>query len=386
MRKRIICFLLASVLLFGTCVPVYAEETVQETQSTEPSTEATTTTTAPEAILEEEPDRVAAMIAAMSLKEEIAQMLLVYEPSDAKKLQKQYQYGGYVMFANSFKNSNKKKIKSKIKGWQSVSEIPMFIAVDEEGGGVVRVSKYKQFRKTPFASPQKLYKQGGYKKIKSDTKEKAKLLKSLGINTNFAPVADVPYKKSDYIYSRTFSTSAKSTAKYITTVVETMKDMVGSLKHFPGYGGNRDTHTGMTVDKRSKKTFQTRDLLPFQAGIDEGAPMIMVSHNVVNCFDKKNPASLSKKVHRYLREEMEYDGIIITDGMGMQAITDRYGSPGDAAVAAVLAGNDMLCTPYGVRSVNAIYKAVKSGKIKRSRIDESVRRILQTKLDYGILK
>ncbi len=332
--------------------------------------------------------RAEEILETMTLSEKIAQMLIVNIPENAKEVQKEKQYGGYLLFASTFKNSNKDKIKNKIKGFQNVSKINMFIAVDEEGGSIVRISKYKQFRKKPYKSPRTVYKNGGWKGIKNDAKNKSDFLKSLGINTNFAPVADVAYNKNNFIYNRSFSTNVNSTSKFVKLTVKEMnnKKCVSSLKHFPGYGNNGDTHKNVIVDKRSKKTFQTRDLKPFKEGIKADAPMIMVSHNVVKCFDKKNTASMSKKVHDYLRKDMGFNGIIITDGLAMEGVRKKYGSNAEIAVKAVKAGNDMLCTPYGAVSINAIKKAVDSGEIKETRIDESVKRILIVKLKYGIIK
>ncbi|MBR7061271.1 MAG: beta-hexosaminidase [Eubacterium sp.] len=332
--------------------------------------------------------RIDEILKSMTLDEKIAQMLFVYMPKDAKGVQQKQQYGGYVLFARDFKKSNKEKINKKIKGIQKVSKINMLMAVDEEGGTVVRASKYKQFRKSPYKSPKKVYQSGGWSAVEKDAKSKSKFLISLGLNTNFAPVADVAYKKSNFIYSRSFSTNAKSVSKFINITVKEMKNQncVATLKHFPGYGNNGDTHSKLIVDKRSKKTFQTRDLKPFEKGIDSGASMIMISHNIVYCFDKKNTASLSKNVHDYLRKDMGFKGVIITDGLDMEGVKKKYKSNEAIAVKAVKSGNDMLCTPYGKISLKAIKKAVKSGEIKKSRIDSSVRRILRLKLKYKIIK
>jgi beta-N-acetylhexosaminidase len=363
---------MAVIMAFSVCFTAYAEEE-QETPLTE------------EELIEERIDEI---MADMTLNEKIAQMLLVQLPSDAKETQKKQQYGGYLLFANSFKNSNNDKMKKKIAGFQKVSKINMLIAVDEEGGSVVRVSKYKQFRKSPYKSPRKIYQNSGWDGIKNDAKSKSKLLTSLGINTNLAPVADVAYKSSNFIYSRSFSTSASKTSKFIKYTVKEMNNQncIGCLKHFPGYGNNGDTHTDMIVDKRSMETFEERDLKPFEAGIKAGVPMIMVSHNIVKCIDKKNTASMSKKVIKYLREDMGFEGIIITDGLGMAGVRKKYGSDAKVAVKAVKAGNDMLCTPYGKTSLKAIKSAVKNGEIDETRIDESVRRILKMKLKYGIIE
>ena len=368
--NSLLCLLLAAAFLFSVCAFDFAVAYAKQSEE------------------EKLEQRVDEILASMTLSEKAAQMLFVYLPSEeATKKQEKYQFGGYILFAKSFKNSTKSKMKKKLNGYQKASKINMLIGVDEEGGTVVRVSKYKQFRKTPYKSPRSVYISGGWKALESDAKSKSQFLNSLGINTNFAPVADVSYKKNDFIYKRTLSTNANGVSKFVRLTVNEMnkENEIGCLKHFPGYGNNGDTHSKLIVDKRSKKTFETRDLKPFAAGIKAGAPMIMVSHNIVNCFDKKNTASLSKKVHNYLREEMHFEGIIITDGLDMEGVKKKYGSNEEIAVKAVKAGNDMLCTPHGATSLNAIKKAVKSGEIKESRIDESVRRILRIKLKYGIV-
>ena len=133
----------------------------------------------------------------MTLEEKVAQMFMVYMPSEkATAIRKKYQFGGYLLFANNFKNNSYKKKQSQIKAYQKASKLNMLIAVDEEGGTVNRVSIYKQYRKSPFLSPQKLNKKGGLSNIRKDTKSKAKLLLDLGINTNLAPVADTPSAKA----------------------------------------------------------------------------------------------------------------------------------------------------------------------------------------------
>ncbi|MGN1328639.1 MAG: glycoside hydrolase family 3 N-terminal domain-containing protein [Eubacterium sp.] len=381
--KRIVCIALTLLLLLSAPISAFAGEnasTSETVASTEEATKKEKTTN----------ERAKEILDTMTLEEKVAQMFMVYMPSEnATDIQKKYQFGGYLLFANNFKNNSYKKKQSQIKNYQKASKIKMLIAVDEEGGIVNRVSLYKQYRSSPFLSPRELYKNGGYSEIKKDTREKADLLLDLGININLAPVADVAYNSKNYIYSRSFSTSAKSTSKYIKYVVKEMgkKNLVSTLKHFPGYGNNGDTHSNIIHDKRSKKTFETRDLLPFAAGIDAGCDMIMVSHNIVECFDKKNPASLSKKVHSYLRNEMDFDGVIISDGLGMAGVVDFVGgSKSEAAVRSILAGNDMICANDYKTQYKAVLDAVKKGRIKESQVNKSVTRILKLKLNRGIIK
>lgn len=192
--------------------------------------------------------RVADRMKKMSWEEKIAQMILVKAPAkNAVNIQKQYQFGGYVLFGEDFANSTPDTLRNRIYGIQKASKIPMLIAVDEEGGTVVRASRYRQFRSTSYASPRAVFSAGGWNGIVKDTKNKAKFLKKLGINTNLAPVADVAYDSGNFIYNRSFSTNAADTSRYINLVVNNMKqeDMISSLKHFPGYGNNGDTHTNL---------------------------------------------------------------------------------------------------------------------------------------------
>lgn len=336
---------------------------------------------------EQQADR---MLAEMSTKEKIAQMMVVSMPaSDAVSIQKKYQFGGYILFGRDFYRTGKKGMKELIASIQENSDIPMLMGTDEEGGTVVRASLYPSYRKTRFSSPRQVYKAGGYNGIIKDTKSKDKFLKSLGLNCNFGPVADVPYSRNDFIYDRAFSTGTGRTKKFVKLTVSQMgKDNVLSvLKHFPGYGGNGDTHNRIIQDKRSLKTFKSRDLKPFSAGIKAGADMIMVSHLKVNAFDSKKPASLSRKVHKYLRNEMGFEGVIITDGLDMSGIMDSVGGDqGKAAVMAVRAGNDMLCVTGNYKvCYKALRDAVKKGDISGEQLDESVKRILLMKIKRGII-
>ena len=157
-----------------------------------------------------------------------------------------------------------------------------------------------------------------------------------------------------------------------------------TLKHFPGYGGSADTHKNMAYDEREYDVFAERDFLPFQAGIEAGADAVMVSHNIVACMDPDEPASLSPEVHRILREELGFRGVIVSDDLAMNAIT-QFTNGQNPAVAAVLAGNDMLCYGEFDASVSAITEAVRDGTISEEQLDSSVLRILAWKQSLGLL-
>ena len=260
------------------------------------------------------------------------------------------------------------------------------MAADEEGGPINRLSLNSNLRSDPFPAGKTLYANGGWDSVISDTEEKAELLKSLGINTNLAPVADVPLSSKNYIYNRCFSLDAKLTAEYIKKVVTVMeqKHFGSTLKHFPGYGGSVDTHKNMGYDSRSYSAFENGDFLPFIAGIQAGADAVMVSHNIVKCMDDKNPASLSAKVHQILRETLGFEGVVISDDLGMNAIT-LFTNGKNPAVAAVLAGNDFIAYADYKNSISAIVKAVQNGTISESRLDASVLRILNWKRELGLI-
>ncbi|WP_312642589.1 glycoside hydrolase family 3 N-terminal domain-containing protein [Hydrogenoanaerobacterium sp.] len=331
-------------------------------------------------------ERAQEILSTLSLEEKVAQMFIARCPEDkAAELAKQYQLGGYILFARDFEEKNGDEVKANIQSYQNSSKIPMLIGVDEEGGTVNRVSLYPQFRAVPFESPQRLYQKNGFDLIAQDTEEKSDLLKSLGINVNFAPVCDVSTNRSDYIYNRSFGQSPELTAQYVETVVKTMNDhnMGSVLKHFPGYGNNSDTHTGIAYDKRSYESFLNSDFKPFIAGINAGAGSVLVSHNIVSSIDAAYPASLSAEVHRILREDLKFDGVIVTDELSMNAIRN-YVNAEEAAVLAVEAGNDLLCCTNFEEQIPAVVKSVENGRISEDRINESVIRILLWKLKLGI--
>lgn len=233
----------------------------------------------------------------LTLEEQVAQMFFVRCPeTDAAALTAQYDIGGYLLFARDFDGQTKESVANTIAAYQNAAKTPMLIGADEEGGTVVRVSSNPNLHDTKFQSPQALYREGGFDRITSDTAEKDALLRDLGINVNFAPVCDVSTDPSDFIYARSFGMDAEQTGEYVRTVVTQMvSDKTGMvLKHFPGYGNNADTHTGIAIDERPMDTFRQSDFLPFQAGIESGAQSVLVSHNVVNCMDADRPGISSQ--------------------------------------------------------------------------------------------
>ena len=317
----------------------------------------------------------------MTLEEKVAQVFLFRCPSEnALAAVQTYQPGGFMLFAKDFDGKTAEQVCAEMESYQQASKIPMFLAVDEEGGTVVRVSRNANLAPKPFQSPQQVFQSGGVQAIVDDTVQKTQLLQSLGLNVNLAPVADVSTNPSDFMYARTFGQGAAETADYVKNSVATYNQqrMACALKHFPGYGNNVDTHTGIAVDHRPYETFMESDFLPFAAGIEEGAPMVLVSHNIVNCMDSEHPASLSPEVHRVLREDLGFTGLILTDDLSMEAIPAYTGGENPCA-AAINAGNDLLLSSDLQADYNALLAAVQDGTVTEERLDESVLRILAMK-------
>lgn len=329
--------------------------------------------------------RLQTLLDSMTLEEKVGQLFFVRCPeTNAVEDISTYHLGGYLLFSRDFKDGDnwltKEQFLEKIQSYQDAAEIPLFIGSDEEGGTVTRASRNPNLFSETFKSPQKLNYIGGIEEILRDTDTRSRELRALGINVNFAPVCDVSTDPKDFIYDRTLGQDANMTADYVRLVVPAMTEggTLPVLKHFPGYGNNVDTHTGIAVDQRPMETFENSDLLPFQAGIDAGAPFVLVSHNIVTCMDADLPASLSPAVHRVLREACGFEGIAITDDLAMDAV-QAYAKNGAVAVMALQAGNDMIITTDYRTQIPAVIAAVQDGTLDESVIDNACLRVLRCK-------
>lgn len=338
----------------------------------------------------------------LTLEEKIAQMLMVdISASYQQEESKTNLFGGYILFKSFFQDKTQQQVKTEIEHLQKTAKIPLLIGVDEEGGSVVRVSNNPNLVKQPFLSPSEIYKTAGFEGIKQDTLYKSRKLENLGINLNFAPVVDIATSSKDYMYKRALQEGKELTSQYAKTVIrESKKGKVSyTLKHFPGYGNNKDTHTGNSIDTRTYEEICKNDIEPFKAGIEEGAEVIMVSHNTVTSIDEKLPASISPAIHQLLREKLNFSGIIITDDMKMGAIKEEY-SIEEAVVKAILAGNDMMIlsldhnTKKQDTNQQITYPEIieyvknmvqKENRIKEETINLAVKRILAWKYYKGFI-
>ena len=325
------------------------------------------------------------LVSKMSLEEKIGQLFLVRYDKNEVNNWKKYYPGGYILFAKDFENHTKSSIKKELDNNQKNSKYPLIIAVDEEGGYVTRVSRFPTLYSEKFASPKYYYETGGYELLEKMENEKAQLLTSLGINLNLAPVADISTDENDFIYSRSFGHNKEETSEFIKNMVKYANNnhISSCLKHFPGYGNNKDTHTGIAIDNRSYESFLKNDFLPFKAGIEEGVPSILVSHNIVTSIDDKYPSSLSNKVINELRNTLNFTGIILTDDLAMDAVAS-YVENNEAATLAINAGNDMIITSDFISMYNEILNSVKNNKIKEEVINKAVLRIIAWKYQQGI--
>ena len=391
--KRFLTAALAALLLFSlpACGGTPADDVPEVPDAdTQPQEQDTPPEPTPEELAAQE---VEDLLASMTLEEKVGQLFFVRVPdAEAVSDVSTYHLGGYILFSRDTADQTADSLIQTIQSYQDAAAadtgIPLLIGVDEEGGTVVRVSSNPHLRASKFRSPQKAYADGGMEAVLADTREKDLLLSALGFNVNLAPVADVSTDPADFMYDRTLGQDASATADFVSQVVTQMSaDGMGSvLKHFPGYGNNVDTHTGIAVDQRPLETFEASDFLPFQAGTEAGGgkTAVLVSHNIMAAVDDTLPASLSPAVHDLLREQLGFDGVVMTDDLAMEAVA-AYSADGAVAVMALEAGNDLVITTDYRTQIPKVIEAVESGALSEDTIDTACRRVLTWKQELGMI-
>lgn len=332
-------------------------------------------------------EKVDKLVANMSDADKVGQLLMIgihgkTLNDDAKFMLNEYRVGGIILFDRNMES--KDQVKSLIadinKTGKSAGLTPLFIGIDQEGGAVARMED--QLIKVPPA--EELGKEPIEKAV-SLAKQSGTELKDLGFNINFAPVADL-----GLTYGRSFSTNPDEVVRY-TSAVGKAYDEAGlwySYKHFPGIGKTDvDLHADTSVVPVSKEILLNEDTKVFVDLIKQSKPntyAIMVSHAMYPQIDPDHPSSLSKAIITdWLRKDMGYNGVVVTDDMDMGALAKHY-TFGDMAVQSILAGSDILlvCHEYEhmQEAYNGLMKAVKDGQISKERLDESVKRILLMKI------
>jgi len=375
-----------------------AEPAIQEEPLPEPEPEPT-----PEELAAQEIDQ---LLASLTLEEKVGQLFFVRCPAaNAVEDVGTYHLGGYVLFGRDVRDADgnwltKEQFVETVQSYQAAAAadtgIPLLIGADEEGGIVRRLSANPNLVPQQwFRSPQWMwnnqYEDGNI--FAEFTWEGTAFLLDCGLNVNLAPVADVATDPSSFIYDRTLGQDAETTAEYVWAVVSAIVNSgVGSvMKHFPGYGHNVDTHTGIAVDERPYEQFVSEDFLPFASGMEAGVDhlgrqraAVLMSHNIVTCMDETLPASLSPEVHRILREELEFDGVVMTDDLAMDAVS-AYAEDGAVAVMAIESGNDLVLTSDYRTQIPKVLEAVENGTLEEAVIDTACRRVLTWKQALGLL-
>ena len=387
-KKRIIIgeILLLIAVIIGTYFFVTRLKEKPTTETTATSSEIKKQTTTSTTVEEKDPLEV--IIDDMTLEEKVGQLFFVRVPEENQVQDiKDYHLGGYVLFARDTDDVTKDELIKRIADYQAASKIPLLIGSDEEGGSVTRVSHNLELSYYVFGSPQEIYASGGWQGIVDDTKDKAAILSELGINTGLFPVADVATDPDAFIYDRTIGKDAKGTSEFVEKVVETLKEVQSgsTLKHFPGYGDNRDSHVEIVRDDRPLDELRENDFLPFIAGIKAGADSILVSHNIVNSIDATVPASISPAIHEILRDELNFEGVVMTDDMDMAGLAD-FISQDEAGLAALQAGNDLVMSSSYQTQIPYVIAAIENGEYTEEQLDTSVRRVLQWKQNLGLLE
>lgn len=336
------------------------------------------------------------MIDAMTVEEKIGQLLMcdfrnnpdgtgmtVLSEDGAEKI-KNYHLGGAILFAENL--DTLEQTKKLTDDMQNAAQIPLFIGIDEEGGLVSRLKKSNIPHETMLSPGE----------MKEPMEAEAagysigETLTSLGVNVDFAPVADVNTNPDNPVIGiRAYSDDPQHAADMVCAFMKGLQGTGSSatVKHFPGHGDTAaDSHKGEVFVTHTLERLKTVEFVPFKKAIDEGVDFVMVGHiKTPNATTDGLPATLSAQAVKLLREDLKFNGIAITDAMNMQAITEYYGV-GESAVMSVLADIDIVLMPENLdEAYQALLEAAKDGRISEERLDESLWRILGLKYDKGLI-
>lgn len=331
-------------------------------------------------------EKVDQIVESMSQTEKLGQMVMIgiqgtKVDDDSLYMLNQYHMGGVILFDRNMESLEQvKQLTSDLQA-QSNEKVPLFIGIDEEGGDVVRMAE----KLTPPPSQKEIGATGDIEQAKTWAIKTAKSLKDMGINVNFAPVADVGSNDK-----RSYSTDTNTVIDFVRAATKgyQQENIIYSLKHFPGIGkGKVDSHVDSSNIDVVKEVLMTEDILPFKTIIDENEPndyFILVSHLKYPALDEEYPASLSSKIMTdLLRNELGYKGIIITDDMEMGAVAN-HNDFRSIGVKSIKAGADIVLVCHEYEHQQEVYlgllDAVNSGEISQERIDGSVKRIIKVKL------
>jgi beta-N-acetylhexosaminidase len=344
--------------------------------------------------------KVEQVMAGMTLDQKLGQLLIVeYLGNSYTGTELQYmiakQYVGGFLYQESNHNfdppyNNISNVASFSQQSMSDAHIPLLIGTDQEGGLVNRLYVFHGY----LPSAAEMSASGNPKNTYSQGAQAAQWMQQLGINTDLAPVVDVHTVDPPVLESRMFGSDPGTVATFAGAYLNGLQqnDVIGCLKHFPGLGAvTSDPHAGLPTVNRSLADLEKIDLAPYKLMIQKYHPaMIMSTDVLMPAIDPTLPSELSQKtISDLLRNQLGYDGVVITDGLYMQGISDRW-SLSQAAVLSIIAGDDLVEGPYSASQVAdvvaALKQAIEQGKLTMERVNQSVQRILLMKVQYGIIK
>ena len=364
------------------------------------------------AAAEEAGGKAEELLANMSLREKIGQLFIVRPDALEKSLTLEeindnykygvtacsdamlerlgeYPVGGVAIFGKNLEDPQ--QLQALLNDLQAGSGIPLFTAVDEEGGRIARIANNENFEAVRYESMEAVGATGDPKNAYAAGAAIAAYLLEYGFNLDFAPDADVNSNPDNIVIGdRSFGSDPAMVAQMVSAAVGGLQDtgVIGCVKHFPGHGDTAsDTHAGFVAVTKTWEQLEETEMIPFIAGIEAGTGMVMVAHiTMENVSSDGLPASLSAEmIDGRLRGTLGYDGVVIVDAMSMGAIANTYTSA-QATVLLIQAGADIALMPYSLpEAFDALVRAVETGEISEERIDESVLRILTLKEKFGLL-
>jgi beta-N-acetylhexosaminidase len=334
----------------------------------------------------------------MTLDEKLGQMMLIetlyqsYSP-DVDNMVRNLHAGAMIVYKQNMILDNPigpPTLRRYIADIQAHATIPLMVTMDEEGGGVDRLGLYGFA--PPLPSPEDTARTGNPQNAYNNGARGAQQMLSFGINTDLAPLADIRLTDGSILYTRMYGSDSPTVTAYAGAFLRGVQDngVIGTLKHWPGIGAiTSDPHQTLPVLNRSLDQLQSTEFSSFRALLPLKPGMVMVTHVVVPSLDPNLPATLSPKVVQgVLRDQLGYQGVVMTDSLYMKGISLQY-NLGQAAVLSVMAGDDLLegaFDSYSMRfMMDSIKGAMADGRISQARIDQSARRILALKLRFGML-
>ncbi|MDF2614814.1 MAG: glycoside hydrolase family 3 domain protein [Clostridia bacterium] len=345
-------------------------------------------------------DPIETLMNDMTLNEKIGQLFIVDIQNDkegnsiievneeVKEKIIKYNVGGIILFRGNIQT--KEQTTRLIKEMQSFSDIPLFIGVDEEGGMVSRVGVNSDITEVPFQEAFSIGKTGDVAAAYKEARRMGEVLKGLGFNLNFAPVADIYNNETNTVIgTRSFGKTQEEVTPMVISYAKGLlsQEVQPVLKHFPGHGNTEeDSHEGLAYVNKTKEELEKEELIPFIQAAKSGIDVLMRGHLLVKDVDEEYPATLSIKWFQYMQTLFDTKKLLmITDALNMGAVAENYDN-GEAAVMSFLAGNDILLMPKDIAAAaEAILKAYEKGMISEERLNESVRKILSKKVERNIL-